>query len=475
MEHSPWKPICTGDLADQVWRTVQQIASSLEPSSDLPAPLLAEMQGPSLAGGQGGAAILLSYLATEVTTQLTTQLTTEHARDKTLPGVTEDQAVERLERIMEQAASNDLAPNLYGGVAGVAWTLEHLAPRLFEADDEDLNEDVDELLITHLSKVPWIEDYDLVSGLVGLGVYGLERLPRQSAVTLLEKVVDHLDAWSEPKDGGLTWLTRPHLLWEETARLFPKGCYNLGLAHGVPGIVALLGEICAAGVALDRARPLLEGAVTWLLAQRLKDDPLSCFTDLIGPEDPSSRNEPLQPSRTAWCYGDPGVAVALLGAAAGAGREDWRTAALDIARRAALRNKEQARVNDAGLCHGAAGLAHLFNRMYQATGDVLLKDAALRWVEQTLAMGDGGNDRDSAVGGFLSWEPKSPGGEFFAVPRTGLLTGTAGIGLALLATVSNQEPRWDRMLLAAVPPLPTSTGLSISGSEVEAALLRVER
>ncbi len=451
MSHPLWKPICDHELSVEVWRTVRQIALDLDPADDLPTPLVEEMTGPSLAVGQGGPALLLAYLAAE----------------PTVDAGSDHLAVERLEKVLEGAETASLPPNLYGGVAGVAWTLEHLGPRLFAADEEDSNGDIDLLLIEHLSKVPWVEDYDVVSGLVGYGVYALERLPRPTAATLLEKVIDHLEAWAESTPQGITWLSRPHLLWEETAALFPEGCYNLGLAHGVPGIVALLGQNVAAGVAVDRARPLLEGAVSWLLAQRLPEDSPSAYTDLIGPDGMAARGEAPRPSRLAWCYGDAGVAVALLGAAIGAERADWRRAALDIARGAARRSKEQARVKDAGLCHGAAGLAHLFNRMYQATGEPWLKDTALRWIRETLEL----RDPSVAAGGFASWEPDSPGGDFSAVPRTGLLTGSSGIALALLAAVSHQEPTWDRVLLSAVPPRAVYDGSCTVEPAAEASLL----
>jgi hypothetical protein len=35
----------------------------------------------------------------------------------------------------------------------------------------------------------------------------------------------------------------------------------------------------------------------------------------------------------------------------------------------------------------------------------------------------------------------------------GLLTGTAGVGLALLAATTPIEPAWDRALLVAIPPI----------------------
>src|SRR5262249_26014505 len=157
----------------------------------------------------------------------------------------------------------------------------------------------------------------------------------------------------------------------------PTGYYNLGLAHGVPGVIALLGLACADGMDLRKVRPLLEGAVSWVLAQQHPHG----FPAWIRPEDTSR-----SPSRLAWCYGDPGVAAALLGAADCVQEPAWEHAALAIARRAWERPCDQAGVIDAGLCHGAAGLGHLFNRMYQATGEPWLADAARFWFARTLAL-----------------------------------------------------------------------------------------
>ena len=47
---------------------------------------------------------------------------------------------------------------------------------------------------------------------------------------------------------GITWRTDPAWLPDETRQKFPRGYYNTGLAHGVPGVIALLGLACAAGV-----------------------------------------------------------------------------------------------------------------------------------------------------------------------------------------------------------------------------------
>jgi hypothetical protein len=161
------------------------------------------------------------------------------------------------------------------------------------------------------------------------------------------------------------------------------------------------------------------------------------------------RLEAREASRVAWCYGDLGISLALLGAARRAGRPEWEGEALDIARRVAGRSPEHAGVADAALCHGTAGNAHLFNRLHHATGEVLFRDAALEWFQRTLAFHQAGQ----GMGGFFAYTPdledatRDPW-----APVPGLLEGAAGIGLALLAALGSAEPVWDQMLLADLPP-----------------------
>src|SRR5207302_10554272 len=80
----------------------------------------------------------------------------------------------------------------------------------------------------------------------------------------------------------------------------------------------------------------------------------------------------------------------------------------------------QTGVADAGLCHGSAGLAHLFGLMYQMTSEPALADAARFWVGRTLEL-------CSAVtaGGATPAGATAPG-----CKGPGLLEGTAGVALA---------------------------------------------
>jgi hypothetical protein len=330
--------------------------------------------------------------------------------------------------------------SLYGGFTGVAWAIAHLRGRLLSPGELE-TEAIDQTLEKYVSRRGWRLDYDLIVGLVGLGVYALELLPSGSATSCLEGVIDRLEELAVPQGDGITWHTAPRLLPPQQLKENPRGYYNLGLAHGVPGVIALLGAACAAGVRCRRARKLLDGAVSWLLAQRITDRPGASFPPWITPG-----VVPTESARSAWCYGDPGIAAGLFCAARSVEEKAWETEAVAIAQAAAQRLFPETRVLDATLCHGAAGLAHIYNRISQATGDEVLRRAARTWFERALGFRRPGR----GIGGFSFRSVRRDG-----TPRwlndLGILTGASGIALALLAAATPIEPEWDRMLLLSTP------------------------
>jgi hypothetical protein len=115
-----------------------------------------------------------------------------------------------------------------------------------------------------------------------------------------------------------------------------------------------------------------------------------------------------------------------------------------IARACAARSLEQAAIQDACVCHGAAGIAHAFHRMARATGDAALALAARTWIDRALGMRG-----DAPLAGF----PRVYGddGALRVDPDGSLLSGATGVALVLHAAISDVEPAWDRLILADLP------------------------
>jgi lantibiotic modifying enzyme len=416
-----WKCVLSGRLREDALEATYAIAENLPER---------RLKDASLCQGKAGLAIFYVYLA------------------ETRSGCSDEKtALQFLHQAADAVAWHRMSPGFFGGFTGVAWMMEHLEGRLLESDGEDPNQAIDEALKVYLSLSPWPGDYDLVSGLVGFGIYALERLPRNSAIDCLKLAVDRLDEIAERSTEGVTWFTLPGLLPPHQRKDCPDGFYNVGLAHGVPGVIALLGQVCATSdkrlrATRAKARPLLDLAVAWLLAQQPADRTKS-FPYWVG------QRISATPTRLAWCYGDLGIAVALLRAARCVNEPAWEREALMIARRAAERPAEQSGVRDCGLCHGAAGVGHIFNRLFQATGEASLAAAARFWFERTLQM----RRPKQGIAGFLALRPNpKPPNEKQWIGLPGILEGAAGIGLALLAATTPIEPKWDRMLMLSGGP-----------------------
>ncbi len=412
-----WRPLLVGEEAERALAVVHEIAAAtaggLFPPQGLNAPEAAPVRNHVLRSGLSGQCLLHAYLA--------------------LGGAGDragDEALEMLDRATEAAATAAMSASLFVGFPGIAWAAAHLEHRLY-TEEGDGNEEVDELLLAALARSTWASGFNLYDGLAGVGVYALERLPRPGAVRLLDAVIANLAGRAERTADGATFYTPCELLPKRYQQDFPEGAYVLGMGQGVAGPIAFLGAALQSGYAPSNVRALLGELVSWLLARRLPPGEIYRFSHFYLPD------LAPYPCRVGWTTGDLGIAASLLLAARAAGEPAWEEEARALARLAAARTIENSRVPDAGLSAGAAGAGHVFNRLFQATGEPELARAARTWMGHALALREPG----LGVAGFRA----------FADPRPwddpGFLSGATGIGLALLAACTSQPPSWDRLLL----------------------------
>jgi lantibiotic biosynthesis protein len=127
-----------------------------------------------------------------------------------------------------------------------------------------------------------------------------------------------------------------------------------------------------------------------------------------------------------------GIASILI--RAGRALEDPVLAAsgLDVLRATASRPIDETGIVDAWVCHGGAGLAHLYNRIAHETGDEALSAAARRWYRWILDQRRPGE----GIAGFRYFhEVTREWG-----PLTSLRGGAAGTALVLAAGLSSTVP-----------------------------------
>lgn len=396
------------DLNRQALAAAQEIARYLQ---DVDPSTL----GPSLAGGHAGIALFFGHLHARVPDPRYAARTIDH-----------------LARAFDDAAARP-GIGLFSGSTGVAWVAQHLARGLAEVDVQALSAFDDELHAAVASMPePWTAEW--IGGIAGVGLYALARLPSPAARDLAEHLVGRLEASRIDQLGGCTWYIPPPGPDPERGGRTPEDFRDLGLSHGIAGVIAFLAAALRAGIAPQRTAALLAGAMDWLVIQDGGGGHGARFANWAASDGPASS------SPVAWCYGDLGIAVAVLQAARAAGRPDWEGFGLGLALHAASHRGDAARVADNGLCHGTSGNAHLFHRLNRRHGLPAFAAAAAYWYGRTLA------ERRPAPGSSGYRAHVRRNGVPTRIEEPGLLLGAAGIGLALLSLQEGAATGWDALL-----------------------------
>ena len=445
-----WQPLLPADhpLATCTEAIAHAIARHAPPGTATTA------RGHDLAQGSAGIAVLFAHLAQAFDSPSYRDLAVSYAND------------------CIDAAATSRRIDLFSGLAGVAWATSHVARVLdvsrhagaaadavvpldgdvsvgvatVDAEDTDMTGDdpsddaLGEVLLVSLEESQWRGHYDLVSGLVGLGMFALQRRARPWAAPMLGAIVERLWDWADVSPAGAGWLTPLRLLPDWQHATFPNGHYNVGLAHGSPGVVAMLAHALTVLPDPARGRELLTLASRWLATEAMRDPAKSIRANFAS----GAKQQPS--GRVAWCYGDPGAAVALLSSARALRDPVLEEIALHVARRAAARDLAGSGAVDGGFCHGAAGVAHIFNRLFQATGEEYLRHAAINWAHHILTF----RRSDNVLAGFYRYLKDPESGNVDYQDEPGMLEGAAGIALVALSFTRAHEPSWDHWLLCEI-------------------------
>jgi hypothetical protein len=283
-----------------------------------------------------------------------------------------------------------------------------------------------------------VTDFDLVCGLAGIGVYLLERATVSGqARTLLDRLlaglVELLGAPEEPR----RWHTPGPFVMGPLREVFPGGLYNCGLAHGVPGPLALMALAVRAGVRVPGDLDAVATIAEWLAAHQTGTGDEPDWPDGVALAGPPAPQRDRVPGRAAWCYGAPGVARSLWLAGVAAGEPSWQALAARTVRAVAARPMPSWRLTMPGFCHGGAGLLQVLRRFADELGDPMVGAAA-----DVLAADLAGRYDDAAPFGVQAVEPD---GSLVDLP--GLLEGATGVALALHGPSAGRA--WDRMFLLA--------------------------
>jgi hypothetical protein len=278
-------------------------------------------------------------------------------------------------------------------------------------------------------------DYDYLHSSLGYTLAILDRCHYDKIkLDYFSKIINLLDLNKKAVGTSFTWLHKPN--YEDSKSLKSK-TINLGLSHGVPSIISILCKLLKTNVENKKVTELLESAVDFLLTSKLKKSNLLSLYPVNCDENGLVMDGY---SRLGWCYGDVGVAVAFWQAGKALNRTDLKNESIEILMHASTRkNLKKNAVNDACICHGTSGIAHIFNRFFKETGIKEFDNSRWYWLNETLKMAK----YSDGLAGFKTWEERSWKND------SSLLEGITGIGLVLLGFLTDdvEDLNWDSCIL----------------------------
>ena len=291
--------------------------------------------------------------------------------------------------------------------------------------------------------------FDVITGLAGAGRYLLGRTQSAPCRRALETLLGALVYLSEgDADSVPHWHTTFDHSTENLRRLYPEGHVNLGMAHGIPGPLALLSLSVSQGVEVTGQHDAIVRIADRIVKAQCSDEwgvgfpvAASLLTACRGSTRADVQNtranaNAAAPARAAWCYGPPGVARALWLAGLASDRSEYCDLAVAAMAAVFERPIPNRRIDAPTLCHGVAGLLQIALRFARDGAGEIFSTAAQELTAQLLDA----HEPDSRFG----YRDLKPSGQ--RTDNPGLLEGAAGVALVLLATAS-PEPIWDRILM----------------------------
>ena len=332
------------------------------------------------------------------------------------------------ERLLEQFIEGTKSHSFCNGFSGILYLFEFLRENDFiDMDISDAQPTLNNYLVSRMRQNMIEKYYDFMHGAFGVGLYFLKK---GNNPEYIQELIDFLYYTAE-KDNDNQFFKWQSVIDFETNRIG----YNLSLSHGIASIIIFLARVIKSGVSDKRIEDMLIGAVNYLLSQEKVFSQFgSYFPNYIVKDSPDD----ISKSRLAWCYGDLGIGIALWQAGKAFGKTEWKDKGLEILLQSTQRrNFNESYVQDAGICHGSAGIAMIFRRMCFETNRDEFIEATQYWLNQTLSF----SCFEDGLAGYKTlykdeWKC-----------NYSLLLGISGIGLILMSYLDNDQQDWDEMFL----------------------------
>lgn len=313
------------------------------------------------------------------------------------------------------------------GPIGVVALLKILK-KFYRYDISNYNRLVNEVdkVAYHLGSVLINEKvYDFLYGAIGIAHYFSLTLT-DTSIRFFEKIVQSLlnDA---KKESGIYWSDAL------TKKAQGVDCVNLGIPHGIIGILRLLISLYNKNINRKLVYATLKEIVKFIKGissyPNLEQNIAPCIIE-IGTQNRHYTN------RLGWCYGNLVLGYVLYQCAEilqDANLSTWST--LIIRNTLSTKLLKDADISDPYLCHGSSFLIYMYTKMQSIDEASFLAQSA-HWAKITIEMQVSNKSYCNYENAFFESDQK----------KIGVLSGIAGIGFAF-NTFLKKSTHWDILLM----------------------------
>lgn len=349
----------------------------------------------------------------------------------------------KMGRAIEEQGISSLA--MFSGACGIglsAVCLSHNRTR-YTSFIENINsfiEDAVEKIVVELKSHKYVHmsEYDIIEGMCGVANYCMlfhnDEKMKETLIFILDYIMEIC------KDKSLHNLTIPgwyipseNQFLKHDQELWPNGCFNMGLSHGIPGMLLVLCNSAKLNITLPNQLETITKISDFLMKFHIENEEKNYWGSHVSLEEYINNKVNETNSRDAWCYGTPGVSYSLLVAGKLLNKREYIDSAVDAMKKAVKRLNG---IYSPTFCHGFSGVAYISKRFYEITKIEYFNESSINLKNKVLDFYD-----EKAAFGFYNIEKDNEKTEYYNY--IGIIDGAAGILLTILAIENGRKTPWD--------------------------------
>lgn len=351
--------------------------------------------------------------------------------------------LETINTDLGNSGTNDIS--LFEGLCGVgfsAYCMSHKGER-YQSFINNLNCHIVNNVKTRLLEYknsPLNElQYDVMYGLTGMGNYlmnfAADKMIRNSLCQILQFLTDlcENDFQGIPRF-AIHSSQSPLFRYSREPSAESIKYVNLGISHGIPGILLLLVRSYREGIYVKNQFKAIEFLANYIYISCVRDRKEYFWEaqKILG-----ENNKKKNRARDAWCYGTPGVAYSLLKASQLLKNDKMKELAI-CSMKVSLQHLQE--TVSSTFCHGFSGLCCLARKFHEETEESYFLKAYTSLFEHILSLYNA-----EYPFGFTNKEMEQ--GSLIERNEIGLLNGVSGVLLTLLSCYKAVYTPWESIFL----------------------------